>query len=270
MPTIHPTAILTGEITLADDVEIGPYCVLTGNITLGQGVKLIAHVNLQGPLTIGAGTRVYPNASLGFEAQDYKFTPGMPTGGVVIGERCLVRECVTVHAATKPDIPTRVGDGVFLMVNAHVGHDAIVCDEVILGNNSALAGHSEVHFKAMMTAGSMVHQFSRIGRQALISGCTIILGEVPPFCIAAERNMVVGLNLIGMRRSGMALEEINAVREAFRKVLRVNPPRGEMLEMLAERAKSSQAVTEMYDFIRTTKRPLSKTVRKAGTEMVGA
>jgi UDP-N-acetylglucosamine acyltransferase len=99
---------------------------------------------------------------------------------------------------------------------------------------------------------------------------TIVLGEIPPFCIAAERNMIVGLNLVGMRRSGMSKDEINAVREAFRKVLRVNPPRQEMLEMFEERAKDSEAVRHMYDFIRTTKRPLSKTVRKAGAEMVGA
>ncbi len=270
MPTIHPTAVLTGEINLADDVEIGAYCVLNGEITLGAGVRLGAHVNLQGPLTIGEGTRVYPGSSLGFEPQDYKFTSGMPTAGVEIGSRCLIRENTTVHAASNNERATRVGDGVFMMVGAHVGHDAIVGDEAIMVNNTALAGHSELMSKAIMSGGSMLHQFCRIGRMVMCSGGTIVTTDVPPFCIVAERNSVRGLNLVGLRRSGASKDEINAVREAFRKVLRVNPPRDEMLGMLEERGVESAMVREMYEFVLSAKKPITPVVRKAAREGIEA
>lgn len=257
MPNVHPSAILGPEVQIADDVEIGPYCVLTGRVELAPGVRLLAHVNVSGPITIGAGTVVYPNASLGFEPQDYKFKPGAVTAGVAIGANCLIREHATVHAASKNDRPTTLGNRVFLMVNSHVGHDAIVRDEAILVNNVALAGHTEVHEKAILSGGTVMHQNGRIGRLAMCSGGSVLTNDVPPFCMSAQRNMLVGLNLIGMRRSGMPREEIDAVRRAYRELLRRNPPRDELLGELERRGADSAAVRLMYEFVRDTKRSIT-------------
>ena len=262
MPTIHPTAILEGEIELADDAEIGPYCVLSGPVSLGAGVRLIAHVNLQGPIRIGSGTIVYPNASLGFEPQDYKFLPGSPTAGVEIGSDCLIREHVTVHAATSLEKPTSIGNHVFMMVNSHAGHDAAVHDDVILVNNVALAGHSQVHPKAIMSGGVLVHQFARIGKMAMVSGGALATVDVLPYCMAVGRGSVVGLNLVGLRRSGMSHDEINTLRRVYSQVLRHNPPRDELIEMLAEHAQDSPAVQDMHDFVLGSKRTIAKFVRK--------
>jgi len=270
MPTIHPTAILTGEINLADDVEIGPYCVLGGQITLGPGVRLLQHVSLQGPLTIGEGTVVYPGASLGFEPQDYKFAPGSETAGVTIGSRCIIREHTTVHAATNLETPTKIGDGVFMMVGSHAGHDTVIGDSVILVNGASLGGHSQVHDKAILSGGVMVHQFCRVGRMVMCSGVTVVLGDILPFCIAAGRNQIVGLNIVGLRRSGMPKEEINEIKDIFRTVLRKNPPRSELLGILAERGEHSKGAREMHDFVRETNRPLATTIRKAHREMHGS
>jgi UDP-N-acetylglucosamine acyltransferase len=257
MPKVHPTAIIDECAQLGEGVEIGPHCIVSGDVTLGAGVRLLARVSLQGPLTIGAGTVVYPNACLGFEPQDYKFKPGAPTAGVTIGENCLIREHATVHAASKMDRPTRVGNGVFLMVNAHVGHDAEVRDHAIMVNNTALGGHSEVHERAIVSGGCVVHQFGRIGRLAMCSGGSVMTNDVPPFCMAAQRNMLVGLNLVGMRRSGMPRGEIDAVRLAYREVFRMNPPRAELLEQLKERGEQSPAVHHMYEFVLNTKRSIT-------------
>ncbi|HED53906.1 MAG TPA: acyl-ACP--UDP-N-acetylglucosamine O-acyltransferase [Phycisphaerales bacterium] len=264
MATVHPTAVLQGDIDLADDVEIGPYCVLTGPISLGAGVRLISHVNLQGPVRIGENTIVYPNASLGFEPQDYKFLPGSPTAGVVIGRDCLIREHVTVHAATNLEEPTRIGNHVFMMANSHAGHDASVQDDVILVNNVALAGHSQVHTKAILSAGAKVHQFARIGMMAMVSGGALATVDVMPYCMAVGRGSVVGLNLVGLRRSGMSADEINTIRRVYSKVLRHNPPRDELIQALAEHGKDSPAIQNMHDFVIGTKRTLAKFVRKDG------
>lgn len=257
MPKVHPTATVDERARLGEGVEIGPYCIVTGDVTLGPGVRLLTRVSLQGPLTVGAGTVIYPNACIGFEPQDYKFKPGSPTAGVVIGEGCLIREHATVHAATSLQKPTRLGDRVFMMVNAHVAHDAEVRDDAILVNNVAMGGHTELHERAILSGGVVVHQFGRIGRLAMCSGGAVVTNDVPPFCMSAQRNMLVGLNLVGMRRAGMPRSEIDAVRSAYREVFRRNPPRAELLEQLRERGEQSPAVMLMHDFVVASKRSIT-------------
>lgn len=254
MPTIHPTAIVSAEAELADDVQIGPNCVLTGPVRLAPGVRLIAGVYLQGPVEVGEGTILYPGACLGFEPQDYKFAPGSPTAGVKVGARCLIREHVTVHAATNQETPTTVGDGCFLMAYSHIGHDCRVGNRVILVNYAGLSGHCEIADNATLSGHVGVHQFVRIGRLAFLSGGAGVGMDVPPFCMVNERNRMGGLNLVGMRRNGISREEITEVRRAFRDCFRRPVPAHEMQAMLDERACRSPAVAEVAEFVRGTKR----------------
>jgi UDP-N-acetylglucosamine acyltransferase len=261
MPTIHPTAILEGDINLADDVIIGPFCFLSGAITLGAGVQLMQQVNIQGPATIGARTILYPGAAIGYEPQDYKFAPGSESAGVTIGEDCLIREHASVHSASNNETPTRIGNHVFLMVNAHVGHDAQVGNDAILVNNTALGGHSYVGEKAICSGGVMIHQFCRAGRLSMLSGGSSLTVDLPPFCTTLGRNELVGLNLVGLRRNGFAKEEIGAIREAFVHVLRKNLPKSEILSELANRGENSPGVQEMHDFIAESKKPICQVGR---------
>ncbi len=262
MPEIHPTAILDGDIDLADDVQIGPFCILRGNITLSAGVRLLERVSIQGPATIGAGTIFYPGAIIGFEPQDYKFLPGTPTAGVVLGANCIIREHATVHSATSTEKPTQLGDGVFLMVNSHVGHDTVVGDRTILVNNTALAGHVIVEDRVTLSGGCLVHQHCRVGRLCMFSGATVITTDIPPFMMVIERNEIVGLNLVGLRRSGMTPEEINTLRHIFTTVIRQNPQRPELLAALAEQKDQSEAIRQLHDFIASGKKPLAAIGRK--------
>lgn len=256
MPNIHPTAIVDDQVKLADDVQIGPFCVLNGDITLGQGVHLIASVHLQGPLTVGSGSVFYPGSAMGFGPQDAKVKYGDPTAGVIIGCDCIFRESSSVHAASNDHTPTRVGDRAFFMVNTHVGHDVQMGTDVVLVVGAGVGGHAEIQDRVIIAGGSMIHHFGRVGRQAMTSGLTALTNDLPPYFLAAERNNVVGLNLVGMRRSGMSREEINAVRSAFSEVFRKNPPTIELREMLAERAKESKAVDDIYQFILKSKRAI--------------
>ena len=195
---------------------------------------------------------------LGFEPQDHKFKPGAVTAGVTIGDGCTFREAATVHAASNDHTPTRIRDRAYFMVNAHAGHDTWIGDDVTLVNNTALGGHAEVHDRAILSGSTMLHQFGRVGRQAMTSGCTALSNDLPPYFMAVERNLIVGLNLVGMRRSGMGRDEIDAVKRVYNEVFRKNPPQGELREMLAERAVSSEAVRCIHDFVTASKRPLCR------------
>ena len=253
---IHPTAVVSPNATLAEGVTIGPYCVIEGEVTLAEGVHLVSHVQLQGPLTIGAGTQVWPFACLGLPPQDYKFGPDSVTAGVRIGQGCIIREHATVHAATNDHTPTTIGDRVFMMGMSHVGHDGNVGDDVILVNYTGLAGHVTIGPKATLSGQCAVHQFCRIGRLAFMSAGTAVSADVPPFCVVNERQRMGGVNLVGMRRSGMARDEITAVREAFRKCFRTTLPKDELIGTLDELGTRSPAVAEMAEFVRTAKRPI--------------
>lgn len=256
MSTIHPSAIIDGDVSMADDVQIGPNCVITGKVRLEAGVRLMASVHLQGPITVGERTIFYPGALIGFEPQDYKFKPGMPTAGVAIGADCIFREHSTVHAASNNEKATTVGDRNYFMVNTHAGHDAQVGSDIILVNNTGLGGHTQVNDRALLSGGTMVHQFGRIGRQAMTSGPAILTNDLPPYFIAAERNTMVGVNVIGMRRAGISQDEITAVRRAYREVFRRNLTSKELRAELGARAADSSAVNDIYEFVMSAKRPI--------------
>ncbi len=250
MPTsVHPSAVVGKHVELADNVTIGPGCVLDGPVTLGANVTLVNHVTIQGPVVVGEGTMLYPGVCIGFPPQDVKFKIGMQTPGVRIGKHCLIREHVTIHAASKMDHPTTVGDNCFLMVNSHLGHDVVIGDNCTLVNSVLLAGHVHVGSSVTMGGAAAAHQFTRIGRLAMISGLVAVAMDVPPFCIAGGRNTVAGLNAIGLRRSGVPREDITLLRKAFRLGLGVRQPREAMLAAVQQFAAQSVFVKEFYDFL---------------------
>jgi UDP-N-acetylglucosamine acyltransferase len=249
--SIHPTASVAKECELAPDVEVGPYCVLSGPVRLGAGVRLIGHAYVSGPCTIGEGTMVYPFACVGFPGQDLKLKPGDPTAGVVIGKHCIIREHATVHAATKLEAPTRLGDRVFMMVNTHVGHDGTVGNNVVMVNNSAIGGHAKLFDNCTLGGGALIHQFNRVGRFAFVSGGVTNSADTPPFCISDERNRIAGLNIIGLQRNGFPREHITALRQAFRDLLRTTVPRPEMIAVLRERGVNCPPLIELAEFIET-------------------
>ena len=256
MAQIHSSSSVAASVQLADSVEIGPGCHITGEVTLHENVKILGSAYLQGPLTVGAGTVIYPFVTLGMEPQDVKFKRGMPTGGVTIGQDCIFREQVSIHAATKPDIPTRIGNRVYMMINAHIGHDGTVGDDVTMVNNAVIGGHAVLGDRVLMGGNSAVHQFTRVGRLAMVAGDSCTSPDLPPFLVTAGRNRLAGVNLIGMRRAGMPRDEITAVRDVYRRVFRPGLMREEMLRVLEEIGRSSPAVMEMHEFVRTAKKSI--------------
>jgi UDP-N-acetylglucosamine acyltransferase len=256
-PLIHSTAEVSPECELAEGVEIGPYCFLKGRVTLGPGVKLLGNNYIQGeggPVVIGARTIIYPFACIGYEPQDFKFAPGSKTAGVVVGEDCLIREHVTIHAATNDHTPTRIGNKVFLMVNTHVAHDGCVGNNVVMVNGSGLAGHGVIEDNVTLGGNAVIHQFCRLGRLVMMSGDCAVSLDVPPFCMVSERNRIGGLNTVGLRRSGMPREHITELRKAFRDLLRNPMPRSQVIAELEIRGRNCPPIAEMARFIAASKR----------------
>lgn len=239
---------------------------------IGPGARLVGHVYLNGPVEIGANTILYPFACVGFPGQDYKFKLGDPTAGVVIGSDCILREHTTVHAATKPDAPTRLGNRVFMMAGSHVGHDGSVGHNVIMVNNSCIGGHARLDDNCTLSGGVLIHQFCRVGRLAFVSGGSAMSTNVPPFCTAWGRNTLIGVNLVGLRRSGVAREHITEVRRAFRDCFyRQTLPKAEMVELLSERGRTCPPVAELAAFVAESNRPLSSgRARRAADESEAA
>lgn len=217
---IHPTAIIGSDVTLGNNVRIGPYCVVEGNVTIGDDTVLHAHVAVSatGQTTIGAGCEIFPFASLGHKPQDLKYQGEATT--LHIGAGCTIREHVTINPGTATGGGvTQVGERCLLMVGAHVAHDCKVGNEVILANNATLAGHVEVDDYVIIGGLAAVHQFVRVGRHAVIGGMSGVEHDVIPFgSVMGERGSLAGLNLIGLKRRGFSRESIHSLRGAYKQL----------------------------------------------------
>ncbi len=247
---IHPTAIVEDGALIGPDCEIGPYCVIGPRVSLARGVTLKSHVAVAGRTEIGEGTTVWPFASLGHQPQDLKFR-GEETM-LTIGARCMIREGVTMNPGTEGGGGlTSVGDGCLFMVSSHVGHDCRVGNGVIVANNVPLAGHVQVGDRAVLGGNAAVHQFCRIGRAAMVGGLTGVERDVIPFgSVIGDRAVLGGLNLVGLKRSGVAREAIHALRAAYREIfLGREGSLSDRAREAAERHAGQPLVLEVTDFI---------------------
>jgi UDP-N-acetylglucosamine acyltransferase len=215
MSEIDSTARIAAGAAIGQDVMIGPYCVIGPNVTIGDGCRLTAHVHVTGHTSIGAGTKIQPFASLGTPPQSVHYR-GEPTR-LIIGANCDIRENVTMNIGTARDGGvTTVGDNCFFMVSSHVGHDCTVGNNVIFANNAVVGGHVVVEDHVFIGGNSAVHQFTRIGESAMISGMCGIRGDVIPFGFAIGAvGRLTGLNTLGMKRRKMTRADLHAARAAY-------------------------------------------------------
>ena len=216
MAKVDATARVADGARLGDGVEIGPYCIVGPDVTLGDGVRLLSHVNVAGVTSIGAGSVVYPFASLGTPPQSVHYK-GEPTR-LAIGAHCLIRESVTMNTGTAADRgETDVGDRCMFMAGSHVAHDCVVGDDAIFANNATLGGHCSVGRHVFIGGLVGVHQFSRIGEQAVIGGMSGVEFDVIPFAaLLGARGELAGLNIVGLKRRGFSREAIHSLRAAYR------------------------------------------------------
>ena len=198
-PSIHPTAIVEPGAQLGDGCVIHAGAIIRSGAILGERVA------------------VHPYAVVGGDPQVLRFNPAVRTG-VRVGAGTIIREYVTINRSTQEGGHTVVGSNCLLMACSHVAHDAVVGDNVVVANAVLIAGHVVVGSFAVLGGGSAYHQFTRVGESAIVGGLARITQDIPPFVMAAERDEVAGLNLVGMRRREVPREAIAEVKEAFRLV----------------------------------------------------
>jgi UDP-N-acetylglucosamine acyltransferase len=259
---IDPSARIEAGATIGKDVLIGPYCTIGAHVRVGDGCRLIAHVNLTGHTTIGPRTVIYPFASLGSPPQSYSYRGG-PTR-LVVGADCDIRENVTMSTGTEDDRGvTEVGDHCFLMVGSHVGHDCRVGNHVVFANNTVLGGHVTIGDHVVFGGGVAVRQFVRIGEGAMVVGLSGVRADVIPFGMAhgALANLI-GLNVIGMRRRGVAKADVHRVRSAYEVLFFGGGEFRARVDKVASDYSADPLVGKIIEFIRSAKRPLTMAIKR--------
>ncbi|AJP43136.1 MAG TPA: acyl-ACP--UDP-N-acetylglucosamine O-acyltransferase [Alteromonas australica] len=251
---IHPTAVISENANIGDNVTIGPFCVVDDNVTIGDGCILKSHVVVRGPTRIGKNNKFFQFSSIGEDCQDKKYA-GEPTE-LVIGDDNEFREGVTVHRGTIQDNSiTIIGSRCLLMANAHVAHDCVLGDDIILANNVAVAGH--VHIDDFVIVGGAVgiHQFCKIGAHAFLGAGGIILRDVPPFVmVSGQKNIPQGINSEGLKRRGFDKADIMAIKRAYKTIYREGNTLEEAISKLSAQEDNVEGVTVMTAFLKTAER----------------
>lgn len=248
MPEVHASAIVHAGAQLGDGVRIGPFSVIGPEVVLHRRVEIKSHCVITGVTEIGPETVVFPFSVLGEIPQDLKYA-GEKTR-LVIGARNRIREHVTMNTGTaKGGGITRIGDDGLFMAGCHIAHDATLGDRVIIVNSSAIAGHCVIDDDVIVGGLSGVHQWVRIGRGAIIGACTMVGHDVLPYALVhGARGAVEGVNLVGLKRRGVARAEIAAVRAAFDAL---GAGEGEFSARIDGISRSGSAlVREIVDFVR--------------------
>ena len=250
MSRVHATAIVDPRARLGDGVEIGPYCIVGPDVELGDGVILHSHVVVAGRTKLGARSQIFPFASIGHRPQDMKYA-GEPSE-LIIGSDNMLREHVTMNPGTEGGgMITRVGDSGLFMMGAHVAHDCQIGDRVIMANNATLGGHVVIEDDAIIGGLSAVHQFVRIGRHAMIGGMSGVENDVIPYGLATgERARLQGLNVVGMKRHGLARADIQTLSQAYARLFGPDDTLAERVERLAAKLGDAAGVADIVAFVR--------------------
>ena len=246
--SIHPSAVIEEGARIGNGCVIGPFCHVGPNVTLHDNVTLKSHVVVTGHTTIGADTVVFPFASLGEIPQDLKFK-GEETR-LVIGQRNRIREHVTMNTGTEGGGGvTIVGDDCLFMAGCHVAHDVHIGNRVILVNSAAVAGHCILEDDVIIGGLSGIHQFVRIGHGAIIGAVTMVTNDVIPFgLVQAPRGELDGLNLVGLKRKGVARADITALRAAFQMMAQGEGTFNDRVKRMGEETDSAY-VKQIVDFV---------------------
>lgn len=251
---IHSTAIISDSAKLDSTVQVGPYSVIGENVEIGAGTVVSPHVVINGHTTIGENNHIYQFSSIGEANQDKKYA-GEPTK-TIIGNNNIFRECCTVHRGTVQDEGiTRIGNDNLIMCYTHIAHDCQIGNQIILANNTTLAGHVHINDWVIMGGFSMVHQFVHVGAHAFSAINGIVLKDIPPYVMAEGRPVAPrAINSEGLKRRGFSKEAITAIRRAFKIIYRQKLSLDDAMCSISEMVIDYPELACMPEFIRASKR----------------
>ena len=259
---IHPTSIINANSKISENVKIGPYCIVGANVELGPNTKLHSHISIKGNTKIGKNNEIFPFVSIGTPPQDLKYKG--EKNSIIIGDNNKLREYVNINPGTSHGgTVTKLGDNNLLMVYCHIAHDCNLGDNIVLANNVQVGGHVKIEDSAIVGGSCAIHQFSRIGKLAMVGGMTGVLSDVIPFGLSlGNRNNLIGLNIIGLRRAKISNEDIKLLQNFYDVVFSDQNFRSN-IEKLEKNIKSNKYVKVIIDFLNSDKkRPISLPVNK--------
>ncbi len=253
---IHPTAVISPKARIDENVEIGPYSIIEENVTIHKGCKIGPHVHIQGYTELGAGSSVFTSAAIGSRPQDLKYK-GEKTF-LNIGENNTIREFVTINPGTSEGTATTVGNNNLLMAYVHIGHNCVIGSNVIIANAGTLAGHVTIEDYANIGGLVGIHQFCRVGRHAIIGGCSKIVKDIVPY-VTADGNPAVprGINKIGLKRRNFPAEKISFIEDIYKKLFRSGLNISDAVAAIEKMGESEESLF-LIDFIRKSERGISR------------
>ncbi len=254
MKNVHPTALVDPAAKVADDVEIGAFTLVGPKVSIGSGSWIGPHVVLTGRTTIGRNTRIFQFASIGEEPQDKKYA-GEDTE-LIIGDDNTIRELCTFSRGTiQGGGKTIIGNNNWIMACVHIAHDCILGDNIIMANNTSLAGHVTVGNWAILSGYSLIHQFCSVGEHSFTSFASHVNQSIPPYVtVSGEKAKARGVNTEGLRRRGFTPEQVQQVRRAYKILYRSGLPLEEATAQLSEMAATHEEIKPLVAFLAATEK----------------
>ncbi|ULB33019.1 MULTISPECIES: acyl-ACP--UDP-N-acetylglucosamine O-acyltransferase [Proteiniphilum] len=253
MNSVSSLAFVHPEAVLGDNVVVEPFAYVDRNTEIGDGSRVMTHATVLSGARIGKDCTIFPHATISGIPQDLKFQGEETTA--IIGDNTTIRECATVNRGTASKGFTKVGNDCLIMAYSHVAHDCVINDSVILGNSTQLAGEVEIDDFAIVSGGTLIHQFSRIGAHVMIQGGSKIPKDIPPYVMVGREPIIfVGLNVVGLRRRGFTSERINSIQEVYRYLYQSGYNITQAVERIEKELPQSDDLSLILDFIRLSNR----------------
>ena len=250
---IHPDAVI------GPGTRIGEFCVIESDVTIGAKCLLEPYVYVKRWTTLGQANEISAGTVLGTDPLDKSFTG--ERSYLIVGDRNRIREHFTISRGTEPESETRIGNANYIMTSGHIAHNCRLGDDIVIASCALVAGHVEIENQAFISGGVVIHQFSRIGRLAMVGGNTRVNSDLPPFFLYSDFNVAPkGLNKVGLRRAGFSREEVATLKSAYLILYRLGLKQKDALKRIETELPGEHA-RHLVDFIRRSKRGICREPR---------
>ncbi len=261
---IAPTARVHPDAVVGARTRVGEYCVIEADVTIGRDCRFEPYVYVKRWTSMGDENEISAGTALGTDPLDKAF--GGARSYLRIGNRNKIREHYTISRGTQPESETLIGDDNYIMTSGHIAHNCVIGDGVVVASCALVAGFAEVESQAFISGGVVIHQYSKIGRLAMVGGNTRVNSDLPPFFLYSDFNVAAkGLNLVGLKRAGFSSQQIRELKEAYRLLYRSGLKQDDALERM-QAQNASENVQYLVAFIRRSKRGICRESKRAQGE----
>jgi UDP-N-acetylglucosamine acyltransferase len=253
---VAPTARVHPDAVIGAGSRVGEFCVIESDVRIGAQCLLEPYVFVKRWTTMGDRNEISAGTALGTDPLDRSFTG--ERSYLIIGDANKIREHYTISRGTKPESETRIGSNNYIMTSGHIAHNCLIMDNIVVASCALIAGYVEIENQAFISGGVVVHQFSKIGRLAMVGGNTRVNSDLPPYFLYSDFNVAVkGLNTVGLKRAGFSLEQVRLLKSAYRTLYRSGLQQEDALLQI-ERELPSEHTLHLVEFIRTSRRGIAR------------